>query len=229
MTPTLAEMMDNLNALANPENVAGQQHFGIQGEKMLGISMYDIRALAKGVRDHELALQLWQTGVHEARILAGEVDDSALVTREQMEAWAAGFDSWDVCDQVTDELFIHTAHCLEVIPAWAKREEEFVRRAAFAMIAALVVHRKDVPDETVRSYFALIEAAAYDERNFVWKAVNWALRNIAKWRPSLRAEAVACAKRVLAQGSKGARKIANDALREFEKKFGSEYVHSIQG
>jgi 3-methyladenine DNA glycosylase AlkD len=229
MTPTLAEMMDKLNSMANPTNVAGQQRFGIQGEKMLGISMYDLRALAKGITDHELALQLWQTGVHEARILAGEVDDPKQVTREQMEAWVNDFDSWDVVDQVTDELFIHTAYCLEVLPIWAKREEEFVRRAPFAMMAALVVHRKDIPDETVRGFFPLIEAAASDDRNFVWKAVNWALRNIGKWRPALRAEAVACAKRVLAQNSKTARKIANDALREFEKKFGSDYVAVIQG
>lgn len=221
--------MDKLYAMANPTYVAVQQRFGIQGKKRLGISMVDLRAFSKGITDHELALQLWQTGVHEARILAGEVDDPKLVTRAQMEAWVNDFDSWDLVDQVTHDLFIHTAHCLEVLPVWARREEEFVRRAPFAMIAALVIHRKDIPDETVRGYFPLIEATASDKRNFVWKAVNWALRNIAKERPALRVEAVACAKRVLAQDSKTARKIANDALREFAKKFGSEYVAAIQG
>jgi 3-methyladenine DNA glycosylase AlkD len=157
-------------------------------------------------------------------MLAGFVDDPAQVTRAQMEQWVNEFESWDICDQVTDELFIHTAYILEAIPDWAAREEEFVRRAAFASIAALVVHRKDIPDETVRGYFALIEAAADDNRNFVWKAVNWALRNIGKWRKGLRADAVACARRVLKRDTPAARKIAKDALKEFETKFGADYV-----
>lgn len=229
MTSRLDEMLAQLKALASVAHVEGQRRFGIRGEVLLGVSIYDLRKLSKGMRDHNLAQQLWQTGIHEARILAGQVEDPAQVTRAQMEAWVNDFDSWDLCDQVTDELFIHTAYAEEVIPTWAKREEEFVRRAAFAMIAAMVVHRKDVTDESMRSYFSLIEAAAGDERNFVWKAVNWALRNLGKWRPALRNEAVACAKRVLAQGSRGARLIANDALREFEKKFSIQYVNSIQG
>jgi len=229
MTPTLDEMLAQLSQMANPANVEGQKRFGIRGEKLLGISMYDLRDLSKGINDHELALQLWQTGIHEARMLAGQIDVPAQVTRAQMEAWVNEFDSWDLCDQVTDELFIHTTFAEEVLPVWAQREEEFVRRAAFAMIAAMVVHRKDISDESMRGYFALIETYASDERNFVWKAVNWALRNLGKWRPRLRAEAVACAKRVFAQGSRGARLVANDALREFEKKFGVEYVNSIQG
>ena len=100
-----------------------------------------------------------------------------------MEDWVVEFDSWDICDVVTDELFIHTPDMLDVIPRWAVREEEFVKRAAFTMIAAIVVHRKDLSDDIIRSYFSLIEAAANDNRNFVKKAVNWALRNIGKWKP----------------------------------------------
>ena len=227
ITPTCEQMIEQMKALGSAENVAGQQRFAITGGIQLGVSVYDLRKLAKGVRSHELAGQLWASGIHEARILAALVEDPVQVTLAQMEQWAGQFESWDVCDEVTDELFIHTPEALKVIPQWAVREEEFVRRAAFAMIAALVVHRKDIPDETVRTYFPLIEAASDDARNFVWKAVNWALRNIAKFHPGLRDEAVACAKRILARDTGAARKIAKDALREFETKFGVEYVASI--
>jgi 3-methyladenine DNA glycosylase AlkD len=214
--------------LGTPENVAGQQHFAITGGIQLGVSVTDLRKLAKGIRDHSLAAQLWASGIHEGRIMAGLVEDPAQVTLNQLEEWAGQFTSWDVCDEVTDELFIHTPFVMQVIPEWAAREEEFVRRAAFAMIAALVIHRKDIPDEAIRPFFDLIEVAADDNRNFVWKAVNWALRNIAKFRPELRDEAVACAKRILARDTAAARKIAKDAIREFETKFGAEYVASIK-
>ena len=227
-TPMYEVMIEQLKTLGNPANVAGQQRFAITGGVQLGVSVYDLRRLAKGVRSHELAEQLWNSGIHEAQILAALVDDPAQVTLVQMEQWASEFESWDICDEVTDELFIHTPFVLQVIPLWAAREEEFVRRAAFAMIAALVVHRKDIPDATVRTYFALIEAASDDNRNFVWKAVNWALRNTAKFRPALRDESVACAKRILAREMPAARKIAKDALREFETKFGADYVASIK-
>jgi 3-methyladenine DNA glycosylase AlkD len=228
ITPTCEQMIAQLKALGSPENVAGQQRFAITGGIQLGVSVTDLRKLAKGVRSHELAGQLWATGIHEARIMAALVEDPAQVTLAQMEQWAGQFESWDVCDEVTDELFIHTPFVLQVIPAWAARDEEFVRRAAFAMIAALVIHRKDISDETVRTYFHLIEAASDDARNFVWKAVNWALRNTAKFRPDLRAESVACAKRILARDTAAARKIAKDALKEFETKFGAEYVTSVK-
>lgn len=226
--PTYEQLIDQMKALGTPENVAGQQHFAITGGIQLGVSVTDLRKLAKGIRDHSLAAQLWASGIHEGRIMAGLVEDPAQVTLNQLEEWAGQFTSWDVCDEVTDELFIHTPFVMQVIPEWAAREEEFVRRAAFAMIAALVIHRKDIPDEAIRPFFDLIEVAADDNRNFVWKAVNWALRNIAKFRPELRDEAVACAKRILARDTAAARKIAKDAIREFETKFGAEYVASIK-
>lgn len=227
-TPTYEQLIDQMKALGTPENVAGQQHFAITGGIQLGVSVTDLRKLAKGIRDHSLAAQLWASGIHEGRIMAGLVEDPAQVTLNQLEEWAGQFTSWDVCDEVTDELFIHTPFVMQVIPEWAAREEEFVRRAAFAMIAALVIHRKDIPDEAIRPFFDLIEVAADDNRNFVWKAVNWALRNIAKFRPELRDKAVACAKRILARDTAAARKIAKDAIREFETKFGAEYVASIK-
>jgi len=220
-------MIAQIKALASPENVVGQQRFAIVGGTQFGVSMPEIRKLAKGIRSHELAAQLWETNIHEARILAALVDEPKKVTIEQMNAWTEQFESWDVCDQATDELFIHTAFIQELIPQWAARKEEFVRRAAFASIAALSIHRKDIPDEEVASYFDLIEAASDDARNFVWKAVNWALRNIGKFRPGLRAESVACAKRILKRDTPAARKIAKDALKEFETKFGADFVASI--
>ena len=219
-SPPAKEMINQLRTIANPDTLASQTRFGISGHEMLGVSIYDLRRMAKGIQNHSLALELWETGIHEARILAAMVDDPALVTLAQLEAWVIEFDSWDICDIVTDELFIHTPDMLDVIPQWAVREEEFVKRSAFAMIAAIVVHRKDVSDDIIRSYFSLIEAAADDNRNFVKKAVNWALRNIGKWKPSLRSEAIACANRLLNQDSPSARWIAKDALREFIKKFG---------
>ncbi|MBP9040794.1 MAG: DNA alkylation repair protein, partial [Anaerolineaceae bacterium] len=128
--PTYEGLMQKLQDLANPVNVEGQQRFGIRGEKMLGISIYDLRKLARGIRDHELAQQLWASGVHDARLLATMVDEPAKVTREQMLNWTADFDSWDICDQATDNLFIYADGILELIPQWAQSEEEFVRRAA---------------------------------------------------------------------------------------------------
>ncbi len=125
---------------------------------MLGISIYELRKLARGLRDHELAAQLWASGVHDARLLATMVDDPAQVTREQMNAWVEDFDSWDLCDQATDNLFIHADGILELIPEWAQREEEYVRRAAFATLAAIAWHGSRFPDDVVASYLPLIEA-----------------------------------------------------------------------
>lgn len=209
-----------MRSLASPVTLESQSRFGIQGSERLGVSLYDMRKLAKGIKNHELALQLWQSGIHEARMLAAMVDEPEKASVEQLQQWVNDFDSWDICDEVTDELFIHVEGMQQLIPQWANREEEFVRRAAFAMIAALVVHRKDIPDDVVRGYFHLIETAADDSRNFVKKAVNWALRNIGKYRPSLRIEAIECAERLLLQESASARWIAKDALKEFIHKFG---------
>jgi len=217
---TFENVMRQLHALANPDNVAGQQRFGIRGEKMLGTSIYDLRKIAKGVRDHELAAKLWASGVHDARLLATMVDDPQMVTQEQMNAWAEDFDSWDICDQATDNLFIHVDGILEMIPLWAEREEEYVRRAAFATIAAIAWNGRQYPDEVVAQFLPLIEKHAGDERNFVKKAVNWALRNIGKKRPGLQQQAVACARRLSSRSEPSARWIARDALKEFEDKFG---------
>ncbi|TLM97953.1 DNA alkylation repair protein [bacterium] len=221
-TKTYDELIAELQALANPMNVEGQKRFAIYGGIQLGVSLYDLRRMAKGIRDHELAQRLWDSGLHEGRLLASLVDDPHLVTIAQMNAWVDDFESWDICDQATDNLFIHADGILDLIPQWAMREEEFVRRAAFATIAAIAWNRKDISDEIVAGFIPLIEAKADDPRNFVKKAVNWALRNIGKRRPALRQQAVECARRLSDSTIPSARWIGRDALKEFETKFGPD-------
>ena len=211
---TAAEVVSRLKRMANPRNVAGMARFGIATEGTLGISIYDLRPLAREIgTNHRLAQQLWASRIHEARILAGFIEDPAQVTEAQMERWVRDFDSWDVCDQVT-EVFTRTPYARRKIRAWARRDEEFVKRAAFAMIAEVAWHDKTASDETFEPFFGLIEAAATDERNYVKKAVNWALRNIGKRSAALNRRAVAVAQELKARDFRAARWIASDALRE---------------
>ena len=219
-TATFEALMDELHQLANPANVAGQRRFAIVGGEQLGVSVLDIRRLARGVRDHDLAQRLWESNVHEAQLLATLVDDPRHVTKDQMNRWVNDFVSWDICDQATNNLFIYADGILELVPQWALREEEFVRRAAFSSMAAIAWHDRDYPDEVVASFLPMIEAGADDPRNFVKKAVNWALRNIGKRRASLRQQAVDCARRLGESKSPAARWVGRDAMREFESKFG---------
>jgi len=221
-SPSYSELLARLEDMANAEVKSSQDRFGIKGEKRLGISLYTLRDMAKGIRDHDIALALWQSRIHEARMLAAMIDEPSKVTVSQAEQWVTQFDSWDICDIVTDEVFIHTPFILDLIPLWAARDEEFVKRAAFASIAALVVHRKDIPDSEIVPFFNLIAKCATDSRNFVKKAVNWALRNIGKFRPELRKQAWELAESLSASEDKTARWIGKDAVREFEKKYGGE-------
>jgi 3-methyladenine DNA glycosylase AlkD len=211
---TRQEVMGWLQLLANPQSVAGMARFGINPYRALGISIYELRKLAKRIGvDHRLALELWEGGVHEGCILASYIEDPNSVSERQAEAWVSAFDSWDVCDQVCG-LFEQTEFAYRKVTEWGWREEEFVKRAAFAILAGLAVHDRAAPDAQFARFFPLIEAQAWDERNFVKKAVNWALRNIGKRNRSLHAAAVDCARRIASQGSRSARWIAADALRE---------------
>ncbi|MBI3945290.1 MAG: DNA alkylation repair protein [Armatimonadetes bacterium] len=213
------DALDRLRALANPANVAGMARFGINSHHTLGIPIPALRKLAREAgRDHALADALWESGVHEARILAALVDDPALVTEEQMERWVAGFDSWDVCDQVCSNLLDRTPFAYRKAAEWSARPEEFVKRAGFALMAALAVHDKAAPDAAFLAFLPLIERETGDDRNFVKKAVNWALRQIGKRNGGLRGAAIETARRVRGQGSRSARWIASDALRELEGK-----------
>jgi len=191
----------------------------VGGEKTLGIRIPVLRKLAKAHRnDHGLASDLWASGIHEARILASMVDDPARVTEEQMEAWVNDFDSWDVCDQVCMNLFDKHPLAYEKAVEWSQREQEFVKRAGFAMMAVLAWHDKTADDSAFEPFFAHIQAWARDERNFVKKAVNWALRQIGKERPGLASRCVQLAEELAESESKSARWVGKDALREFEKK-----------
>lgn len=212
-------LIEHLKSLSNPEDVAGMARFGVGGEKVLGIRIPVLRKLARTHRnDHQLATALWASGIHEARILASMVDDPRQVTEAQMEAWVSDFDSWDLCDQVCMNLFDKHPLAYEKAVEWSMREGEFVKRAGFAMMAVLAWHDKTADDTAFEPFFARIQAGAQDERNFVKKAVNWALRQIGKARPGLASRCIQLAKELAESESKSARWVGKDALREFEKK-----------
>ncbi len=204
-----------LHEHARPGELAGMARFGIVGDNRLGLSMPAMRSIAKTLgQDHALATALWDTGIPDARIVAGMVAEPARLTSRQMDAWARDFASWDVCDQVCGSAFLASPLAWRKVPVWAGRQDEFVRRAAFALLATMAVHDKAASNAPFMDALNVIEAAADDERNFVKKAVNWALRNIGKRNQALNDAAIACARRIQLQGSRAARWIAADALRE---------------
>jgi 3-methyladenine DNA glycosylase AlkD len=217
VTRRVAGILAKLRALGSEQRRAGMARYGINVEGAFGVTLTELRAFARplGV-DHELALALWETGNHEARLLACIVDDPAQVTEAQTEAWAGDFDSWDICDQAATSLFDLTKHAWSKARQWAARDEEWVKRAGFALMAGLAVHDKQAADRAFVRLLPIIERAAADDRNFVKKAVNWALRNIGKRNRALNAAAISCAKRIRAgnPGVRSARWIASDALRE---------------
>lgn len=209
------EVAERLQAMADPRNAVGMARFGIRADNVLGISIAQLRPLAKEVgKDHQLALALWDVDIHEARILAALVDDPKQVTAEQMESWVRGFDTWDICDVCCGHLFDRTPWAFPKSREWPSREEEFVKRAGFTLMATLAVHDKKAPDRQFRELLPLIAAGASDERNFVKKAVNWALRGIGKRNIELNKAAIECAEEIRGQGSRSARWIAGDALWE---------------
>lgn len=215
MTDRLAQALALLQEQARPDELAGLARFGIVGEQRLGLSVPAMRSIARTLgRDHALALALWNTAIPDARIVAGMVAEPKKLTSHQMDTWAQGFASWDVCDQVCGSAFLSSPLAWSKVPVWAAHPDEFVRRAAFALLATLAVHDKAATDAQFVEALHLMEAAAGDERNFVKKAVNWALRNIGKRNPALNAAALEAAQRIQQQGSRSARWIAADALRE---------------
>lgn len=206
-----------LESCADPAIVAGMKRYGITPGRALGISIYTLRDIAGRIgTNHPLALDLWDCVLHEARILASMVDDPALVTEAQMDHWVKDFDSWDICDQVTSNLFDKTPFAYAKAIEWARREEEFVKRAAFATMAALSVQHKAATNEQLEPFFEIIVSAACDDRNFVKKAVNWALRNLGKRNLELNHKAIETARRIRELDCRAARWIASDALRELE-------------
>lgn len=231
-------LLEEIRAMGSETNRAGMARFGIRVDNAYGVSVYELRKIAKRVgRDHALALALWATENHEARLLACFVDEPAQIKEEQLEAWVAVFDSWDLCDQATTSLFDQTKHAWKKAVEWVHRREEFQKRAGFTIMAGLAVHDKKATDEDFLALLPLIEEGAFDERNFVKKAVNWALRNIGKRNEALRKKAIACAERIRKEANqkaggerggdsavKAARWVAADALRELASEKVAERV-----
>ena len=206
-----------LRSLANPLNIEGMARFEINPRNTLGVSIPETRKLAKQAgKNHELAQELWKTGVHEARIMAALVDEPAKVTERQMDSWAKDFDSWDVCDEVCMNLFDKTPFAYEKAVEWSSRKEEFVKRAGFALMACLAIHDKTADDKQFLAFLSAIKRVATDDRNFVKKAVNWALRQIGKRNKRLNAAALKTAKEIQALDCKAAKWIAADAIKELE-------------
>ena len=217
MPSPLAPLLTRLRSLANPRNVAGMARFGIVGEGRLGISMPALRTIAKETgKNHRLALQLWHTHIPEAMIVASMVAEPEKLTSQQAEQWVTAFNSWDVCDQTCLNLFVASPLAWTLVKRWAHREEEFVRRAAFALIACLAVHDKEADDKKFIAALKLVRKASTDERSFVKKAVNWALRGIGKRNRALHAAALDTARNLPTKSSQSARWIAADAIRELE-------------
>ena len=215
--PSAKQILSKLKKLENKKNKEGMARFGINTENAYGISVYVIRKMAKEMkRDHKLAAELWKTKKHEARLLAIFIDEPEKVTEAQMERWAKDFNSWDLCDLCCANLFDRTPYAYKKAAQWADRKEEFVKRAAFALIAALSVHDKKSPDSKFTKLFPLIKKHSTDERNYVKKAVNWALRQIGKRNLSLNKKAIQLAKEIKKIDSKSSRWIASDALRELQ-------------
>lgn len=211
---TANEALQELKALSTPDHFAKLAHYGITDTNAYGVKVPLIRQLAKTIgKNHELALELWNTGVHEGRLLATMIEQKEMITEKQFDAWVNDFNSWDICDQ-SCSLLGQTPFSLQKINEYSSRPEEYVKRTAFVLMCEQAVHHKQAENELFYPFLELIEREARDERNFVRKAVNWALRQIGKRNETLRLRAIEAGERIMAQGTKSARWIAADALRE---------------
>ncbi len=209
------DILKKLKSLSNPRAVEGMAKYGITVKRAYGVSIPDLRKMAKEIgKDHKLAQQLWTLNIRETQILAGMIDDSELMTEQQMEKWAKAFDNWEVCDQVCQNLFSYSKFAYQKAIEWAKREEEFVKRAGFALMAWLAFKDKEANDEQFEKFLPIIKREAIDSRNFVKKAVNWALRQIGKRNINLNKKAIETAKEIQKMESKTAKWIAQDAIKE---------------
>lgn len=212
-------ILETLRAQGSEHNRQGMARYGINTGRALGVSIAAMRPLARQLRRrHGLALELWKTGVHEARILACLIADPAKTSVGQLETWVQDLDSWDLTDQFCNKLAVRTPFAWELAERWAGQPGEFIRRAGFSLMAQLAVHDASAPDQRFIALLEHVRNHAQDGRNFVKKAVNWTLRQIGKRNPVLRGHAVDCALRLLAGQSKAARWIARDALRELQSK-----------
>jgi len=215
---TRDEVISWLKRTGRRRALEGMARYALPSERAFGVSVAAMRAQAKRIgRDHALAAALWKHGWYEARMMATLVDDPLLVTRAQMDAWAADFDNWGICDTACFHLFSRTPFAWETARRWSRSPREFVRRGGFALMASLVLRDKAAPDAKFRALLPLIEKGAADERNFVKKGVSWALRTIGKRNPALRAAAVAVARRLAASKDPAPRWVGRDALRDLAR------------
>jgi 3-methyladenine DNA glycosylase AlkD len=213
----LEEIIKELERLSNPEDIEGMSRFGINPQKVYGVRIPELRRIRKKAgMDHLLAEKLWDFGYHETRILASMIDNPSMVTEEQMEKWVSDFNTWDICDQCCMNLFRKTPFAYQKIFEWSKRDEEFVKRAAFTLIAVLAVHDRQATDDKFEQFFPIIIRESTDNRNYVKKGVNWALRHIGKRNMLLNIKAINIADEIYEINSKAARWIASDALRELK-------------
>ena len=214
-TVSVEHIIDELRHRGRPKAISGLSRFGIRTEKALGVPVPQIRQLARNIGiSHGLAQELWKTEIHEARLLASMIDDPDKVTEDQMEKWASDFNSWDIVDQSCGNLFDRTQFAAKKAHEWSKRKEEYVKRAGFAMMAEMAVHDKNASDKTFLDFLPATVREASDERNFVKKAVNWAVRQIGKRNAILNAAAIKTCAEIQKSGSRSGKWIAADALRE---------------
>jgi 3-methyladenine DNA glycosylase AlkD len=212
-------IIDELKQLAEPSYLKGMQRFGIDNTAALGVRLPHIRKLARIIKkDHELALGLWDTGIHEARILATIIADPKQVSSELIDKWTHDFYSWDICDQACGNLFVYTPFALSKVMEYSTSNHEFVKRAAFVLMAEYAVHQKKAPNEIFTAFLPVIEREAWDERNFVKKAINWALRQIGKRNNILKLLAIETANKILLQPTRAAKWIAGNTLNELLRK-----------
>lgn len=204
--------------MADRKTLAGMSRYAIPSEGAFGVPVGRLRGYAKGLgTQHELALALWKTGQYESRMLACFVADPARVTPSLMDAWTKSFDSWAICDTACFHLFDRTPHAFAKIKKWSTSRDEFVKRAAFALLASVALHDRMAPDTPFVGALPLIERAATDDRNFVKKGVSWALRGVGRRSAGLRAEAIALAERLVESESAAARWVGRDARRDLAR------------
>lgn len=219
LSMTTKQIITELKNHSNPKDREGMARFGINLKHALGVRVPVMRSLAKKIgKNHQIALELWQTKIHEARILASMIDDPKEVSGKQMEQWVKEFNSWDSCDQCCMNLFDKLPVAWKKAIEWANRKEEFVRRAGFALMACLAWHDKQAKDKDFEKFFSVIKKYATDERNFVKKAVNWALRQIGKRNANLKIKAIKMAEEIKKINSSVAWWIAIDAIKELKSK-----------
>ena len=226
----LEEILEEFEKNKNPENIAGMQRFGIDPEKVYGLKIPFLRKMARKIKkNHELALQLWELGFRETMILASIIDDPSLTTENQIEKWIMSpyYTYWEVVDQTCMNLLYLTDFAYTKVIDWSKREEEFVKRTAFSLIAVLAWKDKQAEDNKLETFLPIIKRESIDERNNVKKAVNWALRQIGKRNSNLNSKALRTAKQILDINSKSAKWIAKDAIKELESDAVQERLKKI--